>query len=356
MKRLQRRGRKGAAAVLLLLSAGLLGGCQAKEIQAPQLEEPVSISVDTIEVKREDIYQWVSCEAQVVPVTSEVTAEHSGLLGEIFVKEGDQVEEGDLLARLSDEAVKEQLSLQQAAIAAKQEENRLRNEIAECDLELLRLSGGRFEIEEAELRLRQQKETQDLELKRLREREAALQEQIVECDIRAQSAGHIAYVAPLEPGRMLQEGRTLMVLASEELQIRTEFLSDGVLAGYDSCCILYGGEEIPVEPLPYDRSEYIAAILRNGSFYSYFRLTEKEGVAEGIKAGDYAQLQVIQNRREQVCVIPVTCLYRDGSGYYVYRIESGSRVKTPVAAGVRNELMVEITEGLTEGDEVYVRN
>ena len=54
MKRLQRRGRKGAAAVLLLLSAGLLGGCQAKEIQAPQLEEPVSISVDTIEVKRED--------------------------------------------------------------------------------------------------------------------------------------------------------------------------------------------------------------------------------------------------------------------------------------------------------------
>ena len=55
-------------------------------------------------------------------------------------------------------------------------------------------------------------------------------------------------------------------------------------------------------------------------------------------------------------MIPVTCLYRDGSGYYVYRIESGSRVKTPVAAGVRNELMVEITEGLTEGDEVYVRN
>ena len=203
-------------------------------------------------------------------------------------------------------------------------------------------------------------------MKRLQTQKEALEQQIVECDIRAQISGRVAYVAPLESGRMLQERSVLVVLASEEeLQVRTEFLADGTLSGYDACYILYGGEEIPVEPLPYDRTEYIAAILRNGSFYSYFSLPDSAEISSGssekeafdkIKAGDYAQLQVIQNRREQVCVIPVTCLYRDGNGYYVYRMEGEGRVKTPVAVGVRNELMAEITEGLAEGDEVYVRN
>ena len=357
MRSLQRIGRRRAAmSALVLFFTGLLGGCQATKAEAPPLQELVSISVDTIQVKREDICQWVSCEAQAVPVTSEVVAEHSGVLGEILVKEGDEVKKGDLLARLSDEAVQEQLATQQARIETKQEENRLRNEIAECDLELLRLSGGRFEIEEAELRLRQQKETQELEMKRLREREAALQEQVVECDIRAQADGRVAYVAPLTPGSMLQEGSVFMVLASGTLQIRTEFLADGILTDYDSCCILYGGEEIPVEPLSYERSEYIAAVLRNGSFYWYYKLPEESEQAERLQAGDYAWLQVVQNRREQALVLPIACLYRDGNGYYVYRIEADSRVKVPVAVGIRNELMAEITEGLTEGDEVYVRN
>lgn len=355
-----RNRRYGMMSGVLLLTL-LLTGCGAKEIdEIPELVEPASVGVNTVRVEVEDIYQITTCDGQIVPVTTEVKAEYSGLFGEMCIKEGDIVCEGDLIARLSDEHVQAQLTALQTTIRTKQEQNRLNNEIAACDLELLQLEAAEgaqltYEIQKAELLLKHQRENQELEMKQLREQEQELQEQIIECEILAPVSGRVVYVAALNEGAFLQEKGVVAVIASEEdLLVRTDFQTDGTLSGYDVCQIVRGGQEIPVEPLPYDRNEYVAAVLRKGSFYTYYQMEEQ---SEEMQAGEYVQLQILKGMQKQVCVLPQTCLYRDANGAYVYRIEEGgNRVKVPVATGVRNELMVEITEGLKEGDEIYVRD
>jgi len=354
------------AICLILL---LLSGCSGKKEEAPVLAEPVSVSVDTFEVKREDIYQLYTYDAQVVPIVSQVTAEKSGILEEFAVREGEAVKKGELIARLSDVAVGQQLDSLQEQIALMEEQNSLENEIAQYEIELknleyeeLRGQGAesrqlelkKLEVEKAELLLRQQKERQALLLRWQREQEQELEAQLGECDILAPVSGNIVYLSGEAEGSMLSEGTVLAIIASDDqMQIRTDFVTDWYLTGYDACQILWNGELTEVMPLPYDRNDYVAAILRNGSFYSYFEL---EQMPEGIAVGDYAQLQIIRDRKEQVCVVPVTCLYHDDNGYYVYKIEEqGNRVKAPVAVGIRNELMVEITEGLSEGEKVYVK-
>ena len=355
-----RNRRYGMLSSALLLTL-LLAGCGTDEaVEIPELAEPASVGVNTVRVEVDDIYQITTCDGQIVPVTTEVKAEYSGLFGEMCVKEGDVVREGDVVARLSDESVQAQLAAIRNTICIKQEQDRLNNEIAACDLELLRLEAGEgaetsYEIRKAELLLEHQQEKQELEMKQLREQEQELQEQIVECEILAPVSGRVIYVAGISEGAFLQEKGVVAVIASEEeLLVRTDFQTDGTLSRYDVCQILSGGQEIPVEPLPYDRNEYVAAVLRKGSFYTYYQMAEQP---EEMQAGEYVQLQILRDMREQVCVLPQNCLYRDANGSYVYRIEAGgNRVKVPVATGVRNDLMVEITEGLKEGDEIYVRD
>lgn len=368
---MQKRSGKIASLLAASLLTALLAGCSAGvEQEVPALAEPVSVNVDTYRVARDEIYEIETYDAEVIPVTTDVVAEYSGLLGELLIKEGDPVEEGQLVAQLSDTAVQAQLEMVCETIQQTGERNRLSNEIAEYDIELLqldlteakaaaepdetRIQDLEFRLEEAELSLRQQKEKQELAMGRLEEQKQALEEQIVDCDIVAPTSGRVAYVAGVQEGGMLLEGMVLAVIASDQLQLRTDFLTDGTFRNADSCHIYYGGQEIAVQNLPYERNDYVAAVLRNGSFYTYYTLAEQPA---DMMAGDYAQLRIIKNRAEDVLTIPVTCLYRDGVGSYVYVIdEAGNRIKTPVATGVRNDIMVEITDGLAEGDEVYVKN
>ena len=211
------------------LLAALLTGCaQETEMEIPALKEPVSVNVDTYQVVREEIYEIETFDGEIIPLTTQVVAEYSGLLGKLLVKEGDQVEAGQLIAQLSDVAVRTQLlKLDLAeARAAKAAEDRIQ------DLE--------FRLEETELSLRQQKEKQELAMGRLEEQKTALEEQIVDCDILAPASGRVAYVGNVKEGGMLLEGTVVAVIASEEdLQVRTDFLPDGTFRKMDSCHIYY---------------------------------------------------------------------------------------------------------------------
>jgi len=68
----------------------------------------------------------------------------------------------------------------------------------------------------------------------------------------------------------------------------------------------------------------------------------------------------VGNLSENTLTVPVNAVYADGSGKYVY-VESqdsaGNNVKllTPVKTGISNECVTEITDGLKEGDVVYVK-
>ncbi len=68
--------------------------------------------------------------------------------------------------------------------------------------------------------------------------------------------------------------------------------------------------------------------------------------------GVEAKIAVSTAKSEQVLVIPVSAVNTDKDGQFVYIVENGFVVRTPVETGITSDMDIEITEGLSEGAQV----
>ena len=75
-------------------------------------------------------------------------------------------------------------------------------------------------------------------------------------------------------------------------------------------------------------------------------------------AGDYAAVCLVSKSVPDALLIPANALFRDSSGKYVYVYEADgeTRVRRSVETGVTTDWQVQITDGLEEGEIVYVAN
>lgn len=69
----------------------------------------------------------------------------------------------------------------------------------------------------------------------------------------------------------------------------------------------------------------------------------------------YATIVIESNYVEDALQIPANALYSDNDGYYVYRKKDDKSERVDVKTGVKTKTAVEITEGLEEGEEIYVK-
>ena len=77
--------------------------------------------------------------------------------------------------------------------------------------------------------------------------------------------------------------------------------------------------------------------------------------AEEVSAGDYAELLVYEAEADDVLRVPANAVYSPGASPYVYVMENGEKVYTPVTVGIKSASFTEITSGLQEGDVVFVK-
>ena len=103
-----------------------------------------------------------------------------------------------------------------------------------------------------------------------------------------------------------------------------------------------------------DEQEYVSLLLSGEEMTSRFAFAD--GVPEGVRAGDYAAVVVKTDQRQDVLWLPPGALCRDAAGEYVYIPgENGGKVRQDVKTGARTTTAVEITQGLSGGDVVYVQ-
>ncbi len=69
-----------------------------------------------------------------------------------------------------------------------------------------------------------------------------------------------------------------------------------------------------------------------------------------LRPGLFARLEIILEKHSKVVVVPKTVLVKRDSKFYVYRLAGVVAKKVPVTVGLRQEALVEITDGLDEGD------
>lgn len=388
MNRQSRKRFFGVLLYMLLIIVSCLVSCsiapEEEELLVPSLVQPPRIEYEIYKVKKGDIKKIGSGTAVFVPEKYEAVyySGAGGRLKAINVKLGDKVQKGMLLAEI--DPGDSELSFKQQEIEIKKLETRLKQmaeedsildtniEIARIDLEQaiaeLEATPGLYNennAKRAALRL-QQLENQ--------KRARALEKQMLAFDL--EQAGNLLefYSEQLQKTRLLspydsevisvntslkigdyiETGKEIVTVADLSklvLEYTSELLGSyrtGMKAEVNYKDKVYTGEiyTFPADSQYYDKPEQrtVKAIR--------FKLDEPP---EGVKIGDKAVFSVELEKRENVIVIPRSALRTIQDKSMVEVVKGNQKKEVYVEIGMVTDTMVEIRDGLEEGQEIIIR-
>ncbi len=207
-----------------------------------------------------------------------------------------------------------------------------------------------------------------LEKKRLSE----IEQQIEECVVRATVPGFVAYgdtknksfyrrQEVIEEGADVKRGTTVLTIPSPErlgvdLNIHESNIKK-IETGQKAIVELesepdktFMGEVTRVSVLPdSNASRY------NPSLRVYPVTVELDDSSAGIKPGMSAKVTVLVDELEDVVFVPIQAISVEDGSYYIHRLTTGSKLeRTSVTIGPDSDGFVQITEGVSEGEDVVI--
>ena len=358
----------------LLAAAILLSGCaaQQEEREIPELIEPVGVKTDTAAVERGDLYTMSVSEGSVVAVSTELSFEIDGVIGTRTAYPGQWVEEGDTILELDQTGLEERMDDINRQVEYIRTNGAFDDSMAEIDIEELELKLARrqamgdatqkdielleMDIEEARLKLRQAQELRDLSVESLLEELKLLEADYGRNKITAPFAGHVYYSDSLVAGSSVQAGKPVAYIANpEDLRVVvSEYFSENSLSHSDYYAMI-GDRNYELTYEPMSREEMTSIVLAGNSLPTRFRIAGPQEDLDEVKAGMYAILCIEGEKVRDVLKIPVGALYTASGERYVYVQGEWGRERRVVTVGAMNGLEAEITDGLEEGEIVYVK-
>lgn len=372
------------------------------EIDTSQLEEEIASAKEQIEYN-EKIYSYTNEQLEIQAEIAELEYEKLLEYSEIWAQYYEDVNEAEeLKAQLEQEAqeLKEQLEQEIEELKAQleqeaevfeesltqeeqeteiseeiQEEINLEEQIAELEEEIAnieiivpevevptvsevtdsQLAQEKANVETAQMNVSQAKETQSLELSQLNTSLEALENSVVNNVLVAPFSGTVVYFENLLAGDSVKAYETVICIAnSDDISVNTEYIGSRAIDTALKVVGVIGEQEYELEYVPIETSEYIALTYAGVEVTSTFNFV---GDSTSVEAGDFVNLEIYTQITEDVLRVPVNAVYGSGySGYYVYIVEDGELIKTDVTQGLSNDSYIQITEGLQEGDIIYVQN
>ena len=212
------------------------------------------------------------------------------------------------------------------------------------------------EIEQRKTLHRQEKEqrTQDLndKQKELSELSTAMSDNV----LRAPFAGRVVYADTLVQGAWVQANDPVIFLADDtRLNVVCGNLSETVFKVTGRVFARIGDKEYELQHIPMGSDEYTQKMLAGEEIRTRFEILGTEEELQAIEAGQYAAVFLWQDYTPDALLLPSAAVQEDVTGEYVYADENGTRVKKPIKTGIKTDALVQITEGLEEGDVVYVK-
>ncbi len=318
-----------------------------------------------------------------------VKAKSSGSLAEIFVKEGDVVKKGDLLARIDNPSATFDLKRGQADLSAASAQATAAPQISalasqgkalEAELDVakknrarvaeLNASGAlpRAELDTADAKVRQieaqiaanrsQQQAVRIDLNANRDRQAAMVEslssRVTDTEVRSPQDG-VVLGKLVEVGEVVAINQSLfrigdtsrLILEAMVDEADIAKVSDGRGGVPPSACAInlyaypasaFGGTVFQVLP---DANRDRKAFLVKVRF---------DAPPPGLRSGMTAELNVIASKKQGVVLIPAGA-ESDGK---VWLVREGRASRREITVGTRDLLRLEVTAGIDEGDLVVV--
>ncbi len=348
------RALMAATALSMLLASGCTMMPQEEEALAPPLKVPEKVTYETLEVKKGIIERKLRATGRFMSVAQANVqfTEQGGRLETIHVKIGQKVKKGDVLATLDTQALGDDTRLQEIAL----ERAQLGYDKLNAQYEATRTSTDPTAAP-AEQKNRLLQAKFDLDLARLdvesaRIRLESLRRALAESQLLSPIDGDVTYVTNLKTGDHVETYATVVTVADPtKLQLRyaddrVGDFSTGMQVTVTVDRVDYRGEVVmtPVD-LPVDAKEELKETV----------LIAVEGLPEGIRIGQDAQILAILERREDTVVLPKYALNKNFGRTYVNVLKNNIREERDVEVGIQSETEFEVIKGLELGESVIVR-
>ena len=196
-----------------------------------------------------------------------------------------------------------------------------------------------------------------------------LQDQLAKCTITAPQPGMVVYdtsggrydrVVVIEPGATVRHQQNLIKLPDmSEMLVKVKLHESVVKQAVDEAPAYITIDALPKDRLTGkvtkiavmpDRSQW----WLNPGLKTYLTEITLDRTPEGLKPGMSAQVEILVNTRTDVLQVPVSAVFVDQGCQVLYVKTPGGVETRRVEVGLSNDRMVEITKGLTEGEEVYL--
>lgn len=150
---------------------------------------------------------------------------------------------------------------------------------------------------------------------------------------------------------MVQGGNTAVQVANMKApRIRSGYISGTKLAKASRYVALVEGKEYAVEV---EEQELDREAIERSEYpsHTWFDFVDKN---VSVSVGGSATINLYTDAVEGALVVPYNAVFGSGEEKYVYLVEGDAKTKTAVKTGTTTDAYVQITNGVKEGDVVYV--
>ncbi|MGX5913813.1 efflux RND transporter periplasmic adaptor subunit [Aliidiomarina sp. Khilg15.8] len=323
----------------LTLTAAL-SGCQNADAGNAVTEESKSepaIPVEVVTADRATLHASFSTTTMLEALEeADVIARVGGIVEEIMVEEGDFVNQGDVLARIEEERFAMAVQQVKAELRGVQQELQRMQEMAKKQMasaDAVERLQANHDALQARLRLA------ELDL------EAAT--------VRAPISGFIA-TRYVKPGNLIQQHERKGLFHIVDMRTLQAVLHLPERDVYK----VKPGQHAELS-LNASNTTVSASVLRISpavdDITGTFRVTlQVDNSEQQLRDGMFARARLNYQQQDNALRVPHYALINVDDSHHVFRVENDLAQRTPVKTGIRDGQWVEITEGLSPGDEVVI--
>ena len=392
-------------AIISLLAfriVNVLNERQQEEVQKSQIEEEIIIPVRTALVEKGEVNSFLKVTGVVeANETVRVTSEMMGQAKEVKVKDGEEVNKGDILIALGDEQIKIQVAQAQATLDSIQaSSDKIKSgarpqEIKQADSAVLQAKINRDSAEENYLRMeklfsekviskqqyeqaKNQYEIADVQYQSAQESyelviEGAAEEDIksVEAQVRQAKAAldmakyqlkNTQITAPISgkvtsitvsSGEMVSPSIPLLSI----IDVNRIFVKVGI--SEKDISKIKEGQTVDLKIDAFSEEKFQGEVVSKGVAVDQISKTLEVKIEilqpeVDIPVGVFARGDILVKTNQDALIIPSSALTRKKDGIYVYVIEEGIARQKEVVLGIIQDERVEILDGLSEEEEIVV--
>ncbi len=372
-------------AFFILLMAGILvmSGCAGKndiEKTIIELKESDFDRPQTVTVEKGDIQTYRTYQSSIGPKIEQLKFKYEGCFDNFTVDIGEEVKEGQILASADTKALRDSIQNKKKEIENLKSEYEfnvkeinLDKQMAQLELDTCRkrldtetLSSSDYsdicyeageydeQIKRLDLDLKQLKETFDLENNHANEQLRKLNLELEGSEIVSPYDGVVVALYDSQHGDYIDKNKYYVAVADVNTYY-ARCISEGISLIKNSIRmeLWQSGKVYEAKYIPRPDSYYQEMRNSNEQQYDEFEINNENNE---LSFGDVGYIRYILNEHTDAIYIPINCLYTTNGEMYVYKDEGGNRIKTLVKTDLRNDLYVEITDGLKEGDVIYVQD